>query len=202
MTQSEVAEAVGVTQPTYQALESGKAEKTAYLTEFARALRVNINWLATGDGDMRSSNIIIESGEVEGFLPIPVYDIYFCCGDGNNAHIEFEEIKEVRNMPPSFFTKRGIKPQDFKLVCAQNDSMLPYIAHDDEVGIVITETEVRDGEIYAILLDGERMFKQIFREAGGVLRLHSFNSSYPDKIVTSENGQSLKIVGRQVYRAG
>lgn len=56
--------------------------------------------------------------------------------------------------------------------------------------------------MYAILLDSDRMFKQIFREAGGALRLHSFNTDYPDRLVTADNHQSLIIVGKQVYRAG
>lgn len=80
--------------------------------------------------------------------------------------------------------------------------MAPYINDKDEVGLDLGSTEVHDGKVYAILLDGDRMFKQIFREAGGALRLHSFNSDYPDRLVTAENHQSLIIVGEQVYRAG
>ena len=55
---------------------------------------------------------------------------------------------------------------------------------------------------YAILLDNDKMFKQIFREAGGVLRLHSFDINYPDRLVISDNHESLIIVRTQVYRAG
>lgn len=70
------------------------------------------------------------------------------------------------------------------------------------VGIDISDREIKDGEMYAILLDGERMFKRIFREPGNVLRLHCYNTDYPDKIVTAENHSSLVIVGREMYRAG
>ena len=143
----------------------------------------------------------VSTGKVEHHVNVPIYAVYFCCGDGN-GECEFEEIKGERSFPLSFFAERSIKPSDFKLVCATNDSMKPYINHGDEVGIDISDIEVKDGGVYAILLDGDRMFKQIFREPGGALRLHSFNTQYPDKIVTPDNHESLIVVGRQVYRAG
>ncbi len=52
LTQGIIAEKVGIKQPTYQALESGKAEKSAYLTQIAKILKVNPHWLATGEGEM------------------------------------------------------------------------------------------------------------------------------------------------------
>lgn len=150
--------------------------------------------------------VILEKGSVVGKSPIntvtvPIYAVYFCCGDGN-GECEFEEIKGERILPESLFSEKNVKPENFKLVCAVNESMKPYINHGDEVGIDIGDRDVKDGEVYAILLDGDRMFKQIFREAGGALRLHSFNPDYPDKIVTEDNHDSLIIVGRQIYRAG
>ena len=137
-----------------------------------------------------------------GDIKIPIYDVYFCCGNGDAEEFAFEEIKGERKFPPHFFTDKGVKPENFKLVCAKNDSQKPYINEHDMVGIDISDREIKDGEMYAILLDGERMFKRIFREPGNVLRLHCYNPDYPDKIVTAENHSSLVIVGREMYRAG
>lgn len=147
-----------------------------------------------------SSNVRVTDA-TDGLIPIPLYGVYFCCGDGN-GECEFEEVKGTRNFHPSFFTDKNVKAENFKLVCASNGSMTPYINDGDEVGIDISSTEVQDGGVYAILLDGDRMFKQLFREAGGALRLHSFNENYPDRLVTAENHDSLIIVGKQIYRAG
>ena len=180
----------------------------------AKFLNVNFNWLAAGQGEMRTdpqkelakilevgSVSVVEDGDDDDMVSIPIYDLYFCCGDGNGS-CEFENIKGYRKLPPSFFKNRNIRPEDFKLICAINDSNHPYIKDGDEVGIVITDREIKDGEFYAILLDGDRMIKQIFREAGGSYRLSSFNSAYPDKVVTPKHSESLIIAGRQVYRAG
>lgn len=194
----------------------------------AKFLNVSFNWLAAGQGERTSkpSQSVINSSDSEALansqkelaqileagtvlveddsddlVSIPIYDLYFCCGDGNGS-CEFEDIKGFRKLPSSFFKERNIKHEDFKLICAINDSNHPYIKDGDEVGIVITDREIKDGEYYAILLDGDRMIKQVFREAGGSYRLSSFNKAYPDKVVTPEHSESLIIAGRQVYRAG
>lgn len=143
-------------------------------------------------------NVVV--GQVETDIQIPIYATYFCCGDGNDA--DFEEIKGYRGFSPDFFKTRNIKPDNFKLVCATNDSMSPHIEDGDEVGIDVSDKQIRDGEVYAILLDGAKMFKQIFFEGGGKLRLHSFNPNYDDKILTTDTADSLIVVGRKVYRAG
>lgn len=144
------------------------------------------------------SNVVV--GKIETDIQIPIYAAYFCCGDGNDA--DFEELKGYRGFSSDFFKTRNIKPDNFVLVCAANDSMSPHIEHKDEVGIDISDKEIKDGEVYAILLDGAKMFKQVFVEAGGNLRLHSFNPNYPDKLITPQNHNSLIVVGRKVYRAG
>lgn len=149
-------------------------------------------------------NVRIDYGDDDdsGDIRIPIYDVYFCCGDGDAEEFAFEEVKGERKFPPHFFTDKNVKPENFKLVCAKNDSQKPYINEHDMVGIDISDREIKDGEMYAILLDGERMFKRIFRDPGNVLRLHCYNPDYPDKIVTAENHSSLVIVGREMYRAG
>ncbi len=230
LSQQDVADATGMSQPSYYKIEKGHTKRTTYINELAKVFEVNIDWLANGSGEMlagaanesgedkRSANEalteskkelarILEAGTVsvddsdDDMVLIPIYDIYFCCGDGNGS-CEFENIKGYRQLPPDFFKDRNIRPEDFKLICAVNDSNHPYIKDGDEVGIVITDREIKDGEYYAILLDGDRMIKQIFREAGGAYRLSSFNKAYPDKVVTPEHSESLIIAGRQVYRAG
>lgn len=139
--------------------------------------------------------------EERNLITIPIYSVVFCCGDGSKD-FGFEEIKGYREFEQDYFNNLGIRPDDFKIVCAINDSMSPYINDKDEVGIILSDKELRDGQVYALLLDGDRMFKQVFLEGGGKLRLHSFNDKYPDKIITADNHESLIIIGKQHFRAG
>lgn len=190
----------------------GKNPRKAIGDEIAQRIEASfnkpLNWLDHEHGknedlleEIRNSDTVQVTDDMDDMIEIPLYGVYFCCGDGD-SNCEFQEVKGTRKFTPSFFRDRNIQPENFKLVCASNGSMSPYINDKDEVGLNLASTEVQDGKVYAILLDGDRMFKQIFREAGGALRLHSFNADYPDRLVTAENHNSLIIVGEQVYRAG
>lgn len=48
LSQDELAKLVGIEQTSISQLEIGKTKRTSYLAEIARALRVDINWLAFG----------------------------------------------------------------------------------------------------------------------------------------------------------
>ncbi len=132
---------------------------------------------------------------------VEVYDLKFCCGDGG-GYAEFEPLKKTLPFDNSFFKYRNIKPEFFKLIYGKGDSMSPYINDGDAVGLDISDKIPKDGEVYALFLDGDTMIKRIFREAGGVLRLTSDNKAYRDKVVDDSNGDSLIIIGRVVYRSG
>ncbi|GAA5446084.1 LexA repressor [Microbulbifer sp. NBRC 101763] len=56
-TQKQVAEAVGITQPSYSELENGRSYGTRYITQIALYLSVNPLWLATGNGVMRNASV-------------------------------------------------------------------------------------------------------------------------------------------------
>ena len=44
--------------------------------------------------------------------------------------------------------------------------MANYINGGDAVGIDISDITPKDGEVYALFLDGDLMIKRIFKEAG------------------------------------
>ncbi|EMI4429587.1 helix-turn-helix domain-containing protein [Providencia rettgeri] len=112
MTQGALAEASGVAQPTIWRLVNGKAKGSVKLVDIANALAVNIDWLASGTGEMegpnkepkfrldKSLNIPVwsESGETEEFVispigkPLPSYRAYVLdrntgCAEAPNGSI-------------------------------------------------------------------------------------------------------------------
>lgn len=187
------------------------------LQDFAEATKVSYAWLETGEGQMLTnrqqvdelvaslpSGITheqIEPWRIDNQIFIEFYDVRFCCGNGS-AQPEFEALKKTLPFDISFFRRRGIIPDNLKMIYATGDSMSNYINEGDAVGIDIGDVTPKDGEVYALFLDGDLMIKRIFKEAGGVVRLSSDNKQYADKIVTQDNGDSLIIIGRVVYRSG
>lgn len=187
------------------------------LAILSRHYGVGFDWLATGNGsiDTHSKNFDLQAhidslpsaitheqavAEGQESIMVDVYDLSYCCGDGDK--VEYEPLKKRLPFDPSFFTRRNIRPENFKLIFAKGDSMARYINEGDAIGVDISQTEIKDGEAYALFLDGDNMIKRLFIEGGGRLRLSSDNPAYKDKIIEPEFADSLKIVGRVVYRSG
>lgn len=215
--QAQVAKLAGLSQPSYGDLENGKTQNSRKLVQIANALKVSPKWLLTGEGEMLSTQAQVDElvasmpngithDEIEPWRKdnqvwVDFYDVTFCCGVGA-AQPEFEALKKTLPFDESFFRYRKINPNNFKMIYATGDSMSPYINPHDAVGIDISDIQPKDGEVYALFLDGDLMIKRVFREGGGVLRLASDNTNYRDKIVNHDSGDSLIIIGRVAYRSG
>lgn len=207
-TQKEVADAVGMSQPAYQALESGKNQKSAFLPLIAKLFNVDPVWLTTGKefDSFRSedvlSPVITNDENANQFIWIDIVEAIFSCGEGESIEFHFDNINGKIPFSPSFIKEKNVTDQTMKIIKAKGDSMADFIKDGDLVGINLAQTDIIDGEIYAFYFAGEGMIKQIFKEADGSLILHSLNNKYRDKIVTEENGNNFKIMGRQIWRAG
>lgn len=207
-TQVEVAEAVNMSQPAYQALESGKVMRSAFLPIIAKFLGVDAYWLTTGktpdtfnDNEIMTP-VVVTQDTSTGFIWIDVVEARFSCGMGEDIEFHFDIVNGKLPFPPSFFKQRNVHPDSMRIIFAKGDSMADVIKDGDYVGIDLSQTDVIDGEIYAVYFAGEGMIKQIFKEADGSLVLHSYNPKYRDKIVSEENGHNFKVMGRQFWRAG
>lgn len=120
----------------------------------------------------------------------------------SKTEYDFVGVKYHIEIPKRFFGKHDVEPRNFRMITNDSNSMKPYINKSDDVGVDISQTDVSDGELYLLSLDGDVMIKQVFREGGGSLRLHSFNADYPDRLISKEDTDNLVIIGKQMYRAG
>ena len=145
---------------------------------------------------------VVDYETENGFIWIDVVEANFSCGDGESIEFHFDVINGKFPFPPSFFQRKHVDPKCMRIIKAKGDSMSDFIHDQDLVGIDISQTEIIDGEIYAVYFEGEGMIKQIFKEEGGKLVLHSLNPKYRDREVTEQNGLNFKVMGRQFWRAG
>ena len=71
LSQSAVADRVGMSQPTYSELERGLSRTSGKLVEIARVLGVDPTWLATGKGSPKAPSAEVEPGpSIKGRLPL------------------------------------------------------------------------------------------------------------------------------------
>lgn len=214
LSQKEVAEAVGMKQPSYNYLEKNDKSGSSKLTEIAKVLNVDPYWLRTGktpsDTDAEVKEILDRSQKVtlnsednnDDKIWIDLVNIRFSCGDGESIEFHFDDIIGKREIPAHVFKKYNVKPENTILATATGDSQEPYVCNGDEFAIDTSNTTIRDGEFYAVYFEGEAMLKQIFKEEGGKLILHSLNPKYRDREITDLNGSSFRVIGWQYYRAG
>ena len=214
LSQKEVAEAVGMKQPSYNYLEKNDKSGSSKLTEIAKVLNVDPYWLRTGktpsDTDAAVKEILDKSQKVtvnsednnDDKIWIDLVNIRFSCGDGESIEFHFDDIIGRREIPAHVFKKYNVKPENTILATATGDSQEPYVCNGDEFAIDTSNTTIRDGEFYAVYFEGEAMLKQIFKEEGGKLILHSLNPKYRDREITDLNGSSFRVIGWQYYRAG
>lgn len=220
ISQGALAELVGCSQPMIAKIEKGA--ETALIIELARALQTTPEYLRGetneeefGGSETRSSNPLLppDKGNVLVWerredLPddpsrvwIDRYDYRFSAGDGT---VQWE-VREKRALPfdGGFFDKIGSRPKDCKLCVVRGDSMEPYLFNRDMMMVDSAKTNIRDGRVYAVIFEDESLVKQVFKQVGGSLVLHSYNSSkYPDKEIPADKLEYLKIAGEVIYRSG
>lgn len=214
LSQKDVALAVGIKQPSYNYLEKNDNASSTHIAEIARVLNVDPTWLRTG---MMPSSVDNEVAKLLENTPttilnsehndsnkvwVDLVNIKFSCGNGESIEFHYDDVIKKYAFDESFFKTYNVKPVNVKLVMATGDSQEPYVKNGDMFAIDLSDTQIKDSEFYAVYFEGEAMLKQIFKEPGGVLVLHSLNGKYRDKIISPENGCSFRVIGRQFWRAG
>lgn len=206
-TQGEVADAAGIKQPTYQALEAGKTKKSAYLPEIAKFLGVDVDWLKNGSESKSFKPLSFEeikqkfgepkSNQSESTSDIGVYEYGDPVPDGftaidyypevkasaGNGYINLEESSPYKIFIPTVeVITSGASATHCKIINVDGESMIPDLYPDQKVSVDMSAKKIYDGEIYAFTKGSELKIKILFNwgeEGQGGFRAVSRN---PDKV--------------------
>lgn len=208
LTQSQLAEAVGVSQGAIQKLVSGKAKSTTKLVQIANVLGVRPEWLSEGVGAVRKSDDFppeekwakietwdshtpLEDDEVE--VPF-LKDIEFACGSGRVMEDDYNGYK--LRFSKSTLRRVGASTDGSGIICfpAAGNSMEPLIPDGTTVAVNIEDKKIVDGKIYAINQEGWKRIKLLYRTGPDEVTIRSYNADeYPDEVVKMSN---VEVVGR------
>lgn len=213
VSQGQLAEMVGISQPAIQKMTSGKTNGSRKMVELARALRVRPEWLSSGIGEMRAedhrdSAIPPESewGRVDAWdsktsLPddeveVPyLKDIELACGDGSCLEDDYNGFK--LRFAKSTLRKVGAQKDSVLCFPASGNSMEPLIPEGTTVAINTNDKKIVDGKVYAISQDGWKRLKVLYRISPGRVVIRSFNSDeYPDE---EADINSIEVLGRMFW---
>ena len=195
--QREVAEAVGITQPSYSDLESGKAAKSGYLTQIAICLGVSPEWLITGKEVSQSflapaSNISPGPNAVDRVLVVPWSRVKVWCEIGSSSYAEIEKMEKSKWA----YCPEQHSDQAFA-VKVEGFSMEPLF-HEGQTVIIDPEYPPRSG-LYVIAENGGDPVFRLLKIEGGTSYLEPLNPHYKEPKVTILD-QDWSILGVGIYR--
>lgn len=166
----------------------------------ADAAKVNLLWLATGEGPMRPDDQIndrsgtYDKGE---YAYIPLYDVEVSAGGGSlNDH---EQVIARMAFLRSWLNKIGLHEKDLSAVRAHGDSMEPTITEGDMLLVDKSQRRPGGGHIYIMCVQGALVVKRLSVDPDGRVRVISDNKIYPEATAALDQ---LDIVGRVVWAGG
>ena len=139
---------------------------------------------------------IMEGPPTAGEIDVPYFrEVELAAGNGACEVIENHGV--TKRLPLRALEQSGVAVENAACATVRGDSMLPVLPDGTCIGIDRGTTDIVDGEIYAIDHDGMLRVKYLYRMPLGRVRIASENDSeYPDEIVSGDDLQFLRIIGR------
>lgn len=174
--------------------------------DLARALKVNLRWLATGlgpqllgEGEIIPPRSAVAPELPEGYVVVPRYEAR--AGAGRGVVNPSDRIVEQMVVSEEYIRRRlRRRPEDMTLVEALGDSMSPTIQDGDVMMVDISVTELRASAVYILLRDHEELaVKRLHRMTDGRILVISDNDRYPREEITPSDRSPIQIVGQVVW---
>lgn len=210
LTQKELADAAGVSQPVISQIEGGTSLKSVHIAKLATACRVDLMWLSEGSGEMLPSQAHgpDENGSPskKNYALIPQYTARASAGNGyHNDHVELSEGQGLV-FKRDWLKRLSLKEATSCVIYAEGSSMEPTISDGDVLLIDRASTEPRSGKVYAIHRpDGSISVKRLVQTFSGGWVIRSDNPDktvYPDEPISADDLHQIEIIGRSVWGGG
>lgn len=187
------------------------------LARLALAQGVSLEWLATGNGQMRKGP---EAGEtqqsanrgkgcpcvdtlgnpvnLDEFVFIPRYNLKAAAGHGATTEGE----KPMFSMAfRRYWIENYLRatPTDLSVISVKGDSMEGVLNDRDVILLNTSDTQASSG-LYVLRVDGDLVVKRVQRLPGGILRVISANEAYATFDVDLNNQPAdFGVIGRVVW---
>jgi len=192
-----LATAVGVSDNAIYKWLSGRGQPSvANLVALARAGRVSIEWLATGDEPAQGAQAITRAAAHGDFIFMPRNRIRF--SSGRDGTIRSEQVVDSIAFRAAWVKRvLNAEPRDLILIEVVGDSMAPTVEDSDLILANLAEPRFRQDGIYLLRHDSGLAVKRIQRRPDGKLLVRSDNPKYEAMVVAS-----VSIIGRVIWIGG
>ena len=184
LTLKELGDKVGLSESTMSRYERGLVDvKRPTVISLAEVLGVNPAWLSGFPG---ADKYLPELADPK-IKQVPILGRIACGG----PIVMHENIEGYENAPA------GIDV-DFCLL-VKGDSMINARIFDGDVVCIKQQPTVENGEIAAVIINGEEVTLKRFYQIGENVILRSENPKYRDLIFGPKGMDDIKIIGKAIY---
>ncbi len=192
-----LATAVGVSDNAIYKWLSGRGQPSvANLVALARAGRVSVEWLATGEEIAKSAQAgsrVVEHGD---FIFMPRNRIRF--SSGREGMLSSDQVVDSIAFRAAWVKQAlNTEARDLILIEVVGDSMAPTVEDGDLILANLAEPRFRQDGIYLLRHDSGLAVKRIQRRPDGKLLVRSDNPKYEAMVVAS-----VSIIGRVIWIGG
>lgn len=201
---NELAEMVGVSpQAVTNWIKRGQiSPKSARI--IGQKLGYSVNWLLGAEVEKQTTDVASIDDDVDysdTHIEIELYDIKLSAGNGRIVEWVPRKSDEPLLFREAWFKQKRLYPENCKAMYVRGHSMTPVLDNWDTVIVDTNDTDVVDGEIYALIYRNNFYIKQVVRTGKGI-QLISFNSEYDPIDIDDNDLEDLQIIGRKVWRGG
>lgn len=197
----ELARLTAIPRRTLEYYLTGQSEpKVARCVEIAKAVGVDIGWLASGEGaKLRGVPASVEVDD-DKYAYVPLYDAR--CSAGHGAWSDGAKVLTMLAFTAYSLRKQGLEPSKLSAIRVDGDSMEGLLSDGDTVMIDHSRSSLEGEAVYVIRLDDHLYAKRLQRQFDGSIHIISENKAYRDMVVPKERLNDLDIVGRVVWAGG
>lgn len=152
-----------------------------------------IDWLTTGRPMARKPPLIYVvpgAHDVVG-ADVPLQKLAFRPAAGRGTLV-MDEGAEWTRFPRAVLDRKGVKPENARLMESSGESMRPTIEDRDVMLVDVSSTELIEGKIYVFTIGDEVYVKRLRRRGGKIYMLSDNRDLFPDEEAVPEN-QPFKI---------
>ncbi|MBZ9678936.1 helix-turn-helix transcriptional regulator [Mesorhizobium sp. ES1-1] len=198
---------VGIGDSTIRKYLQGTIPLVDKAAELARALNVNLDWLAAEQGSMRPGEMqphylpVDDAGMPVGFISVPKIEIRPSAGAGS-LDLYQESEPDIFAFREEWLRRIGVSPKFARLMVAKGDSMRETINDGDLMIVDVSIREFIDEAIYVLVYGGLVRLKRLQMLRTGLLLLKSDNPMYQTEEVPLAEQPELIIGGRVRWAGG
>ena len=200
LSQAQLAERVGISQPAIQKMTSGKTSGSRKMVELARALGVRPEWLSSGGGAMSEDGqkpVAKERMSQEDFYRVDVLDITVSAGPGAYMISDFVEVLHAIEFTTEHAKALfGNRPEDeVKVMTVDGDSMSPTLNSGDRLFFDVAMRHFRTDGVYAFVY-GRTFHVKRLQMQGDRLAVLSDNPTYEKWYIAEDNQDQFYVMGK------